>query len=238
MRKTNKIYYQTSSLEPIEAKIVKVHKDGLELDKTIAYPEGGGQIGDEGSISLINDPSISIDFIDTQLKFTNPFYSENPTCRVDGIINHIVKDIESLNRFKIGDLVLISINKEKRINTSKTHSAMHLLYAAVMKLRTEIRTIGCHIKEDSGRFDFSTNENFTKEECLALEENVNNKIKEGIDIKISTDPRHTDVRYWICGEEVIPCGGTHSDNTKNIPLVTISRKNIGKSKERLNLTCL
>ncbi|WP_225792305.1 hypothetical protein [Oligella urethralis] len=42
-----------------------------------------------------------------------------------------------------------------------------------------------------------------------------------------------DVRYWECNGYVIPCGGTHVKNTKELSSLKLQRKNLGKGKERL-----
>jgi alanyl-tRNA synthetase len=51
-RRTQKLYYEDFFLSEAAAKIVKVGPDYIELDATVAYPEGGGQEADQGTISL------------------------------------------------------------------------------------------------------------------------------------------------------------------------------------------
>ena len=49
MRKTEKIYYSNQYVKKIQANIINISKENksIELDKTIAYPEGGGQESDK-----------------------------------------------------------------------------------------------------------------------------------------------------------------------------------------------
>ncbi|WP_246589579.1 hypothetical protein [Marinobacterium ramblicola] len=52
MRKTEKLYYQDPYRISTTATVVRIDDDALALDRTIAYPEGGGQ---EAEIRRIGD---------------------------------------------------------------------------------------------------------------------------------------------------------------------------------------
>lgn len=65
MRITNKLYYKNTDQLSCLAKVVKISSDGIELDQTISYPEGGGQESDHGFISLVRNPKIRLQFNDT-----------------------------------------------------------------------------------------------------------------------------------------------------------------------------
>ena len=51
-RRTRKLYYDDFFLSRADARVVKVGPDVIELDATVAYPEGGGQEADHGTLTF------------------------------------------------------------------------------------------------------------------------------------------------------------------------------------------
>ncbi|MDK6202921.1 Alanine--tRNA ligase [Oligella urethralis] len=236
MRATVKRYYEDTDAIKCKAKIVKIHDSALELDQTIAYPEGGGQEGDQGRIHLCKNPSVTISFQDTQLSMATPVFIENyPGVKSGGIILHHISNKEQLNKFKVGDEVLIEIDIDRRKNMSLNHTAAHVVYWAVDMCRPGVvnHTIGCHIKTDSARLDFAVEDRFSQDDIQEIEKLSNQLIKAGHPIIMRSREDYYDVRYWECNGYVIPCGGTHVKNTKELSSLKLQRKNIGKGKERL-----
>lgn len=52
LRNTEKLYYKDQYLAGVDTQVTRVHSDGIELQSTVAYPEGGGQEADFGTIEL------------------------------------------------------------------------------------------------------------------------------------------------------------------------------------------
>lgn len=52
LRNTEKLYYKDQYLAGASTQVTRVHSDGIELQSTVAYPEGGGQEADVGTIEL------------------------------------------------------------------------------------------------------------------------------------------------------------------------------------------
>lgn len=238
MRATIKRYYEKTEEVECKARIVGVYESAIELDQTIAYPEGGGQEGDHGRIRLREDSNIAIEFNDTQICDAIPvLIDEFPGIRTGGIILHQVENRAELRNFHVGDEVVLEIDRERRKKMSLHHSAAHVLYWAIDLCRPGAvrNTIGCHIKTNGARLDFLVEERFTQEEINKIEELANELIRVGCSITMSSREDYPDARYWECNGYVIPCGGTHVKNTNDLPLLKVQRKNIGKGKERLIL---
>ena len=57
---TERLFMQDAYLKTATAQTVAVHERGIELDRTIFYPLGGGQCGDSGVLLRANGERISI----------------------------------------------------------------------------------------------------------------------------------------------------------------------------------
>lgn len=235
---TIKLYYKYPDNISHISKITHIYDEYLELDATVAYPEGGGQEGDHGIIYLKNNPNLRINFIDTQLieatKLDNIDY---PDCKVGGKIIHRIspEKLTELNKFAVNDEVTIEIDSNRRRLLTQSHSATHIMYMAVDLIKSNIvnNIIGCHIKPEGGRLDFRTEYRFSQDEIKLIEEKSSTIINDNMPITIISDSIYPDVRYWVCGDYKIPCGGTHVKRTNEIPYIIISRKSIGAGKERV-----
>lgn len=55
---TQKLYYEDMLKKECTATIIAIEKNKIICDKTITFPEGGGQIGDRGYLIYDNNKSI------------------------------------------------------------------------------------------------------------------------------------------------------------------------------------
>ena len=69
-----------------------------------------------------------------------------------------------------------------------------------------------------------------------VEKETNELISKGAEIKTYADPENPERRWWELGEWKCPCGGTHLKDAKEIGQIKLKRKNIGKAKERIEIT--
>lgn len=238
-RLTKKLYYGDLYLREARARIVKIGTDFLELDATVAFPEGGGQESDSGTITLLNGTSLR--FVHAKRLYGDfsglPEFSD---LRVDGVIWHIIHpdDQMKLAELSVDDEVFVHIDVERRARLSLSHTASHFLYLSVGMHRPDAiaQTIGCHIKVDGARFDFAVSERFTQGQTQNIEMSANIFITNAAKITVSAHPAVPDARLWHCGEHTIPCGGTHLDNAAPVGLLQIRRKSVGAGKERLTCT--
>lgn len=235
MRATEKIYYQDPYLTICDAEIIGLYPEAIELNRTVAFPEGGGQEADHG---LIDTPIGIVRFIQVKRMYGTPCYIEGFTgVKSGGVIIHLVhnEDLPLLAELTAGMPVKVRIDALRRAKLSLSHSASHFLYAAILNLNPSLKekTIGCHIKEDSARFDFISDEKFDADSLEKIRTVANTLIEKQLPIELGSLTECPDARYWQYGDIYIPCGGTHLEHPMAIGPLSVRRKNIGKSKERL-----
>jgi len=205
-----------------EVKITRIRKvdskkDGvlyqIVLDNTPFYPEGGGQVGDKGTLVSANE---TIDIIDTK--------------KENNLILHFAKQLpESIN----ADFVA-KVNTDLRTSTSKNHSATHLMHLALRTiLGTHVEQKGSLVNPNYLRFDFSHFAKVTDEELhrvealvnaqieahLQLVEHQNIPIKEALDkgaMALFGEKYGDNVRMIEFGKSKELCGGIHVKNTAEI----------------------
>jgi misacylated tRNA(Ala) deacylase len=228
---TIELFRNNSYLKEHNATICEIVPDGLILDQTIFYPEGGGQPGDEGLIKL-KDKTIKI--IGT--KYIN---------------NSLVHLTENINDFNKNDEISLILDWSKRYSYMQTHTCLHLLCSIIPYPVT-----GGSIGDGRGRLDFDLETKPDKEDVLIK---LNNLIQKDYLVHISsiTDqeldenpdlvrtmsvkpPRGSgQIRMIRIGEEIDfqPCGGTHVNKTSEINLVkSVKIENKGKMNKRIIIT--
>lgn len=135
----------------------------LVLDSTPFYAEGGGQVGDTGTLKSINETIHVI----------------NTTKENDLIIHHVNAIPE-----KPESKWSAQINDERRRDIENNHSATHLLHAALKEvLGNHVNQKGSLVKDAYLRFDFSHMEKMSDEEVAKVEAIVNSRIHQNIALK-------------------------------------------------------
>jgi len=134
----------------------------LVLDKTPFYAESGGQVGDTGVIEL-NGEKVAV--LDTK--------KENE------LIVHLTEKLPS----KLEGEWKVKVDFPKRRLTMNNHSATHLLHAALRQvLGKHVEQKGSLVNDKLLRFDFSHFAAMTDEELKKVEEIVNRKVRENIEL--------------------------------------------------------
>ncbi|MBR4062019.1 MAG: alanine--tRNA ligase [Clostridia bacterium] len=216
-----------------EAKIVAIMADGelvdsvsegdctLILNTTPFYGEGGGQIGDKGTIYA-----------------EGKLISVTDTKKSDGIYLHLCTVVNGV--FSVGDTVTASIEEMRRAAIKRNHSAAHLLQAALRTVLGEhVEQAGSYVSEKVCRFDFSHFQALTSDEIEKVEALVNAHIllaspivtketdietakKEGA-MALFGEKYGKTVRMVKMGNfSTELCGGTHCANTGEIGLFKIT----------------
>ena len=189
----------------------------LVLNETPFYAESGGQVGDSGYLTGLEDGE-KIEIIDTK--------KENEL-----IIHYTTKLPQHPEQ-----AFLAEIDIHQRTLTEANHSATHLLHAALRKVLGEhVAQKGSLVNADNLRFDFSHFAKMTDEEIKAVETLVNEKIKAQIELNELRDVPIAQAKNMgamaLFGEKygdkvrviqfdpaysVELCGGTHVRNTAAI----------------------
>ncbi len=203
------------------------------LDRTPFYAEGGGQVGDTGSIVTETGRAEVFDTV-----FALP-----------GLTAHRARITGEL---LVGQDALAAIDVTRREATRRNHTATHLLHAA---LRT---VLGDHVRQQSSwvgpdrlRFDFSHHAGLAPEETRAVLEIVNSDVvsDEPVETTEATraeaeqmgalaffgDKYGEVVRVVRAGPHSLEfCGGTHVDALGMIgPVTIVSEGSIGSGTRRL-----
>jgi misacylated tRNA(Ala) deacylase len=225
---TVELFRNDSYIKNYASRIIEILEDGIVLDKTIFYPEGGGQPGDIGKI-IHNGNDMQV----TGTRYEN---------------NKIVHLIEKNSYLKINDNVDIILNWDKRYSHMKVHTCLHLLCSIIPAPVT-----GGSIGDARGRLDFDIDTKPDKELILKQLNNLVNQdhlisITEITDDELDQNPElirtmsvkpprgSGRIRMISIGDGIDyqPCGGTHVNKTSEIGMVSsIKIENKGKMNKRI-----
>ncbi|WP_208372544.1 alanine--tRNA ligase [Helicobacter pylori] len=181
------------------------------LEKTPFYAEGGGAIGDRGTL-LKNDEEAAL------VSDTKNFFGLNFSL------------LEIKKALKKGDQVIAQVSDE-RLEIAKHHSATHLLQSALREvLGSHVSQAGSLVESKRLRFDFSHAKALNDEELEKVEDLVNaqifkhlnshvehmplNQAKDKGALALFSEKYAENVRVVSFKEASIElCGGIHVENT-------------------------
>lgn len=205
----------------------KGDKVAVILPATPFYIASGGQISDTG---MIESPTKkwSIRVTDTQ----------QPAA---GAIVHIGEVVSGSP--KVGDKAVAQVDRRRRQDIMRNHTATHLLHAALHEVVGEhARQAGSLVAPDRLRFDFNNPDGLSKTQLAEIEEKVNGWILDNYELHKETkslekakkegatalfgEKYGAEVRTISIGEDSKPfsyelCGGTHVEHTGDIGLFLI-----------------
>lgn len=205
-----KTFWENPYQHSLDTKVVSVSGDRILLEETIAFSFSGGQESDKASINKLA-----------------VIHSE-----IEG--NLIYYTLENGHGLCPGDSVTMEIDWPRRYKLMRLHFAAELILELVTK-KLSIEKIGAHIAETKARIDFIYDKNiFSIFEVILTE--YNKIIEKNALIKTGFSDVENQRRFWeIEGFSKVPCGGTHVKSTAEVGFVTLKRKNIGNSKERIEI---
>ncbi len=221
---TEELFREDATLAMCEARIVAIDEHGVQLDRTVFYPLGGGQAGDRGALRLADGTELRI--VDTRKG------------KEAGQIVHLPEPGQDalLARLAVGAPVQARIDMPRRRRHMRFHTTTHLLCALIPH-----PVDGCSITADYARLDFHMHEPLDKE---ALNAGLARLIGEahavrhrwiseaeldanpGLVRSMSVQPPRGLGRVRVLdieGVDLQPCGGTHVANTAEIGTVVITK---------------
>jgi misacylated tRNA(Ala) deacylase len=226
------LFRDDAYLRSCEARVTGVDERGIRLDRTVFYPQGGGQPGDSGMLRLADGSSLAI--ADTR--------------KGDGIDEVLHIPAAGAVLPSPGSAVTAEIDWQRRHRLMRIHTCLHLLSAVVPGAVT-----GGQIADGKGRLDFDVPGDTLDKQTIARR--INELITadhEALPRWISDEElaaRPELVRTMsvkpptgqgrvrlidITGVDLQPCGGTHLRRTGEIgPVDVLKIENKGRQNRRI-----
>jgi alanyl-tRNA synthetase len=239
------------------AKVVALYAEGVAtnelkagqvgvvvLDTTPFYAESGGQVGDEGTITVRPEPALR------QAQDDRDSGASTGSARTDSV-EFIVEDTQKIKAdvfghhgtlasgsLKVGDAVTAKVDMDKRHATMRNHSVTHLMHKALREvLGDHVQQKGSLVDADKTRFDFTHNNPVTDEQVREIEKRVNAEIlanqetmarvmeieaaKQTGAMMLFGEKYGDTVRVLDIGSSRELCGGTHVQRTGDIGLFKV-----------------
>lgn len=224
---TEALFRSDAYLRSCDAVVTRIADDGVELDRTVFYPLGGGQAGDSGWLVTADG---------TRLRVMDARKSRHEGATPDDTLHLLDPASGWRDHLQPGTAVRAEIEWERRLRHMRFHTATHLLCAVVRQL-----VDGCSITSDYARLDFAMTDLLDKAE-----------VQTGLDRLIAAG--HPVSCEWITDEQMLanpqlvksmsvsppigygrvrllrvqdvdlqPCGGTHVRNTAEIGAVRVAK---------------
>ena len=205
----------------------------IVTDRTLFYPEGGGQLGDQGIFSQNGKESPVLD-----------------TKSQEGVVLHFTAN--PLNPGKVKG----TLNRDRRKQLMDHHTAVHIVGGAARHiLGPHIWQAGSSKGARYARLDITHHSRLSRREIEDIEDLANNiidsnlKIKKevldrsdadrkyGFDIYQGGPPKHSRIRVISVGDfDVQACGGTHHDQVSSIGELRILKSSqVQDGVERLQI---
>jgi alanyl-tRNA synthetase len=207
----------------------------LVLDRSPFYAEGGGQVGDTGTVR-------SLDGAVLEITDTKP--------GLQGFHVHSARVVDG--EVQVGEEVLAEVDTPRRAAVARSHSATHVLHAALRRVLGEhARQQGSLVDAGRLRFDFAHFSAVAPEELAEVESFVNRHLIEDPEVRVwhATQPEAVAAgAIAMFGEkygEVVRivdigdfsrelCGGTHVGHGSQIgPVRLLGESSIGSNLRRV-----
>ena len=228
------LFQEDGYLRECSARLIEVGDPGIQLDRTVFYPMGGGQPGDQGRLTLPDGSEIPI--------------ADTRKGKQANSVLHV--PAEPVSPDLVGTDVRASIDWERRHRLMRIHTCMHLLSAVI-----PAEVTGGAIRDGSGRLDFDLPDEIPDKEHVTRE--LNRLIEEDHPVRtiwatddelaarpdlvktMSVKPPSGQGRVRLLSIEDVDlqaCGGTHVSRTGEIGRVVVTRiEKKGRHNRRVNV---
>jgi len=231
---TELLFRDDAYLKSASARVVAASDAGIELDRTIFYPLGGGQAGDSGTLRRASGATLLIN--DTRKGAT-----------ADSVL-HLAAPGSELPQ--PGETVALAIDWPRRYRLMRLHTALHLMSCVIVAPVT-----GGNITPDKARLDFDIDLSLLN--AARIESETNALIATAVatetawitDAELEAQPELVKtmsvqpprgagrVRLLkIPGIDLQPCGGTHVANVAEIGGIRVLKiRSEGKHNKRVEI---
>jgi misacylated tRNA(Ala) deacylase len=207
------LFRDDAYLRDATARVTGIDERGVTLDRTIFYPQGGGQAGDTGKLVRANGERIAV---------TDTRKGEAP--------DSVVHVIAAGSPLTVGEQVSLAIDWDRRYALMRLHTALHVMSCVVVAPVT-----GGNIAPEKARLDFDIDMSLLDAQKIESETNaiIARAIAtetvwitdEELDARpelvktMSVQPPRGSGRVRLLripGVDLQPCGGTHVRNIGEI----------------------
>ncbi len=231
---TELLFREDAYLKSATARVLSVSARGIELDRTVFYPLGGGQAGDSGVFVRGNGERLTI----------------SDTRKGEGAAQVVHIPSAGSTALEAGEAVMLEIDWPRRYRLMRLHTALHLLSCVVVAPVT-----GGNIVPEKARLDFDID--LSELNAARIEQATNALISSGVateslwisDAELEAQPDLVKtmsvqpprgagrVRLLkIPGIDLQPCGGTHVANIAEIGAIKVLRiRSEGKHNKRVEI---
>lgn len=234
--KTKKLFYDEPTRMNFEAVVLDIFDNHLVLDSTLFYPEGGGQPADHGTIS---GEDAVYNVVDVQA--------------VDGVVVHILADIENALHIRKGDMIHGHVDEVRRMAHACHHTATHIVNDAARKvLGDHVWQAGAQKSVDRARLDISHYKRISQDELNRIELIANSIVMEnqrvtaewmdrveaekkyGFGLYQGGVPPGKIIRVLKVADDIEACGGTHCVSTGLVgPIKILKTERVQDGVERI-----
>jgi len=184
----------------------------VELRESVFYAFSGGQESDSGTINDI------------------------PVTKAEKSGPSILYTLAADHPFKAGDPAVVVIDGERRKLLIRLHFAAEIVLWLFMQTFPGIEKIGAHISPTKARLDFLLPESISPV-LPAIRTAAEDLILRDLPVISAFRDEQAERRYWeVPGFGSLPCGGTHPRSTAEVGGIRLARNNIGRGKERVEIT--
>jgi misacylated tRNA(Ala) deacylase len=228
------LFRDDAYLKTESARVLAVHERGIELDRTIFYPQGGGQLGDTGLLTRAGGEKILI----------------SNTLKGEGNDSVVHVPAAGMPPPEVGETLTLEIDWERRYALMRLHTALHVMSCVVVAPVT-----GGNISPDRARLDFDIDMSLLDAGKIAQETNA--LIARGVptetvwitDAELDARPELVKTMsvqpprgagrirlLRIPGIDLQPCGGTHVRNIAEIGGIRVLKiRSEGKRNKRVEI---
>jgi Ser-tRNA(Ala) deacylase AlaX len=209
---TERHFWTDAYCRELDTHVTRISGDTVWLARTVFFAESGGQESDFGSIGGV--PVLLATLTEGDIS-----YQLSPQ---HGLVS--------------GQAVHVSIDWARRYALMRLHFAAEVVLEIASRHFGLTEKIGAHIGPLRARIDFAHGTPVTPL-LAALRDRAQALVAADLPIVSDWQDKASERRFWhVEGFATVPCGGTHLHRTSEVGQIALARKNIGKGKERIEIT--